>query len=129
MMWRALVDSQVALWAITNHKQIGPKALAELVAAEYSYASTLTIAELELKLMAGVTERRVDISDLLIRTGFELSGVDDALDEIPRHPELDGVHPFARIIFCQALELQASLFTVNKTIINLGLDWVVDARV
>ncbi|MEO0024143.1 MAG: hypothetical protein RL196_584, partial [Actinomycetota bacterium] len=41
----------------------------------------------------------------------------------------DGVHPFDRIIFCQAKELQATLFTVNKTIINLGLDWVVDARV
>lgn len=129
MIWRALVDSQVALWAITNHKLIGPKALAELIAAEYAYASTLTVAELEMKLMAGVTERKVDVIDLLIETGFELSVVDNALGSISQHPELDGVHPFDRIIFCQAKELQASLFTVNKTIINLGLDWVVDARV
>ena len=129
MIWRALVDSQVALWAITNHKQIGPKALAELVAAEYSYASLLSIAELEMKLMAGVADRRADVSNLLIETGFELCGVDNVLDDIPKHPELDGVNPFDRIIFCQAIQLQASLFTVNKTIINLGLDWVVDARV
>jgi PIN domain nuclease of toxin-antitoxin system len=129
MIWRALVDSQVALWAITNHKLIGKNALAELIAAEYSYASLLSIAELEMKLMAGVTDRRVDVSDLLIKAGFELYGVDNAIYDIPKHPELDGVHPFDRIIFCQAKELQATLFTVNKTIINLGLDWVVDARV
>ena len=129
MIWRALVDSQVALWAITNHKQIGPKALAELIASEYSYASMLTIAELEMKLMAGVTDRRVDVGRLLIETGFELTGVDKVLDDIPMYPELDGVHPFDRIIFCQAKALQANLFTVNKSIINLGLDWVVDARV
>ena len=89
----------------------------------------LSIAELEMKLMAGVTERRTDVGDLLIKAGFELYGVDNALYDIPKHPELDGVHPFDRIIFCQAKQLQAHLFTVNATIINLGLDWVVDARV
>ena len=130
MTQKALLDSQVALWAITDHQLIGKVAFEKIKASDSVLASILTVAELEMKFMAGAGESKVSVKKLLLEAGFEIAnfGLTET-DELLNQRLLDGVSPFDRIVFAQSRTLGATLFTVNKTIINLGLDWVVDARV
>jgi len=127
---KALVDAQVAFWAMSNHGQIGKTAIETLNRRNEVFVSVLAAAEIEIKLMAGVTEWPVDAQEQLLATGFVILPIGQStVWEMKRFQELDGVNPFTRLAFSQASEIGAAFYTMDATILNLGLEWVIDARV
>lgn len=92
--------------------------------------SALTFAEFEIK---NARKPRFNIEALRQRFAEMCIGIEafseSATSEISRFPSLDGHDPFDRMIFAQAAATpNTTFYTADRTLLELGLGWVRDAR-
>ena len=90
----------------------------------------MTFAEFEIKAMLGKKIEMVDLYDKFAAMGIEVEPFDySASRSIARFHSLVGHDPFDRMIFAQAASRPGTtFFTADTALLELGLDWVVDAR-
>ena len=124
-----LLDSHVFLWCISNQRQLGAQTRWRLRQAAFGFFSSISVAELAIKASRGHQVLPTEIEQRA--KDFNLSEIEYAsLDahEIPRFPSLIGHDPFDRLILAQAAARGLKLITADRKLLDLGFDWILDAR-
>ena len=129
-MSRAFLDSHVAFWIARGSHELSSLVVASINRHTQRSISALTFTEFEMKsrFRAGFDliafKRDLDSHYIAI----EPYGVDAALT-VTRFPSLANHDPFDRMIFAQAASRpNTTFYTADRKLLELGLDWVVDAR-
>lgn len=127
---RAFFDSHVAYWLASGGREIHHSVVAAINTHSSRVVSALTFAELEIK---NIRKRRIDLDALRLRFADMYISIepfhDNASSEISRFPALDGHDPFDRMILAQAASRpNTTFYTADQKLLELGLDWVYDAR-
>ncbi|KGN30981.1 hypothetical protein N802_05095 [Knoellia sinensis KCTC 19936] len=124
-----LLDTHVALWLLHDPGRIGPSARRALESAATVYFSPISLVETSVKRMIG----RIDVPDDLDRIFVEQGLV--ALPLTPEHAvgverftSLARHDPFDRVLLAQAAVERCQLATADRRLLDLDLDWVIDAR-
>ncbi len=91
------------------------------------YVSSVSIAELRVKALKRKIQLPSNLVELLTSTGMELDSFSvDAANQISRFNALVRHDPFDRMILAQAASHRnATFYTADDTLADLGLDWVV----
>lgn len=124
-----LLDSQVALWVLAGHPQLGIRTAAVIESATVVHVSTATVWELTIKSMLG----KIDVPDDLVTTfqteGFELLSITPQhAAALPQFPELRRHDPFDRLLVAQASSLGLRLVTADRVLLSQGYPFTFDAR-
>jgi len=127
---RAFFDTHVAYWLAKDPHRLSPALLAQVNRHHQRAVSSLSFAELEIKRILGRAPEFGDLSERFASMSIEIEPFDyTASQSVARFPTLLRHDPFDRMIFAQAASRpNTTFFTADKTLIALGLDWVVDAR-
>jgi PIN domain nuclease of toxin-antitoxin system len=126
---RILIDTHIAVWAAKNSPQLPSSARSLLDASPSVLLSSLSIAELELKNLLQNSRVQSDY-----KSAFEIVGIEvvdfgsSAAHAMRRFSQLSGHDPFDHMILAHAASLSATFLTADRTLLAMGLDWVVDAR-
>ena len=122
-----LLDSQVLMWVNERPSRLGKRAL-HLLKFEELFYSTITIAELGFKSKSGkLNFGKADVARWH-ELGFgELSFGRSAATEFASFHSHQVPDPTDRQIMAVARANGLGLITADKKILNLELDWVVDA--
>jgi PIN domain nuclease of toxin-antitoxin system len=123
-----LLDTQVALWVVTDGPRLGDDARAMIVDDPLVHVSAASIWELTIKSMLG----RVTVPDDLERALGEqglipLSITAAHASALYRFPEVVRHDPFDRLLMAQAMVEGMRLITADRVLLGLGHEWVVDA--
>lgn len=125
-----LVDTQVLIWLSRDPKQLGRDAARILRDAPRVSYSAISFGELEIKQAIGKFTVRDDFRAALANAGLsELPFTSDDAAQLGRFPALARHDPFDRFIMAQASARNMLLITADRVLLDLGLPWVVDARV
>lgn len=125
-----LLDTNALLFYLIEPGRIGKLAQQAIGKSSFLYYSPISIAEMQIK-----AEKR---SDRLLSNGlsdFEAVGLisspfgNDASLAMDRFRSLIKTDPFDWMLLSQAASLSAEFFTTDQKLIELGLDFVVDASV
>jgi PIN domain nuclease of toxin-antitoxin system len=127
---RAFFDTHVAYWLAKDPHRLSPALVAQVNRHHQRAVSSLSFAELEIKRILGRAPEFGDLSERFASMSIEIEPFDyTASQSVARFPTLLRHDPFDRMIFAQAASRpNTTFFTADKTLIALGLDWVVDAR-
>lgn len=88
------------------------------------------MVEIRIKTMLGKMDSRDDLTEDIHRAGcVQLEHSFLAADCTTKFPELVRHDPFDRMLLAQALSEGLAFMTADQTLLDLGLDYVVDARV
>lgn len=125
-----LLDSHVLLWALTKPSMLGKKAKHSVEFETEIFFSSLSIAEFKIKAMLGKSNFPDAIYESIIES--ELSelplSAGHAL-ELGRFGSLTKHEPFDRMILSQASHERFKLLTADQRLLNLDLDFVIDATI
>ncbi len=118
---RVLLDTHVALWAVTGNRRLSPRARQALLAADEVFVSTATVWEIAIKHALGK-------GDMPVAAGQALQAFKDAgyelLDIKPEHAvgvaDLPPIHrdPFDRLLVAQALGEPLTLLTGDPVVVQ-----------
>lgn len=124
-----LIDSHVALWAVTGSSRLGSRTREELVTATAVHVSSVSVLELMIKNLNGRLECPRDIPAAFESQGFLLAHytASDAA-AIAHIPELRRHDPFDRALVGQAAARSWSFYTADRRLLVLDLPFVRDAR-
>jgi PIN domain nuclease of toxin-antitoxin system len=127
---RAFFDTHVAYWLAKDPHRLSASLVARINRHHQRAVSSLSFAELEIKHILGRAPEFRDLSERFASMAIEIEPFDyTASRSVARFPTLLHHDPFDRMIFAQAASRpNTTFFTADKTLIALGLDWVVDAR-
>lgn len=119
---RLLLDTQVALWALTDDPRLGSRAREMILnAANEIHVSSASVWEIAIKHALGRTDMPVSgarAAELFARAGYRELAVSwqhtALLDDLPP------IHgdPFDRLLVAQALAEPMRLLTCDKTVIQ-----------
>jgi PIN domain nuclease of toxin-antitoxin system len=123
-----LLDSQTALWVLDGSPRLGKQARSAIVAATQTHVSAATIWELTIKARLGKLKIPERLADRISEQGLSLVDItaDDA-EAIREFPALARHDPFDRLIVAQARRTGLTLLTADRVLLDLGLEFVVDA--
>ena len=116
---RILLDTHIALWAVTGSAQLAPEAVQAILAADEVFVSTASLWEIAIKRSLGRGDMPVSSSQAL--HAFESAGY-SMLDIKPVHvlrvEQLAPIHrdPFDRLLVVQALVEPMTLITRDATV-------------
>ncbi len=129
-MTRAFFDTHVAYWLAKDPHRLSTALVAHINQHQQRAVSSLSFAELEIKHILGRAPEFGDLSERFASMAIEIEPFDYvASRSVARFPTLMRHDPFDRMIFAQAASRpNTTFFTADKTLIALGLDWVIDAR-
>lgn len=124
-----LIDSHVLIWALVQPKELG-KATRRIIDTHPDiYLSSVSVAELKMKEMSGKLSFDDSIFSGLAAEGIrELAFTNDHALEVGRFGSLVSHEPFDRLLLAQASSERMNFVTADQKILDLGLDFVVDAR-
>lgn len=129
MQDRILLDTHVAVWVAGRPGRLGPKTKKLIQTAQDVSVSSISIAELNMKAMLGGITTPSDLSQQFESANIQVSEfTSDAADEILRFGSLAKHDPFDRLILAQASATGAKLITADRTLLSLGLDFILDAE-
>lgn len=129
MQAKILLDTHVAVWVAGTPGRLGPKTKKLIQTAQDVSVSSISIAELNMKSMLGGMKVPDDMSKLFENANIQVSEfTSDAADEILRFGSLAKHDPFDRLILSQASATGAKLITADRTLLSLGLDFILDAE-
>lgn len=122
-----LLDTQVIVWLTGDGSRIGKRAF-RLLQRYDLFFSTPSVAELSFKQSIGKLKLAPGVFDSLIEAGAGLLNFDrDAAEAFGRFSSESVPDPFDRQIMAVAVSNNLTLITADQKILDLGLDWVVDA--
>lgn len=128
-MHRLLLDSQVALWLVTDNPKLSERARQMILEADQLYVSVASMLEFTIKAMLGKLELPAEFEHELFVGGIRY------LDVTTRHatgivafPTLVQHDPFDRLLLSQAKIEGLKLLTADRLLIAGGHGFVVSAR-
>jgi PIN domain nuclease of toxin-antitoxin system len=125
-----LLDTSVLLWTLRDDPRLGEQTRSRIAQDPAVHVSTASLIELTIKSMLDKIEIPANLSALLEEEGMtELRIGHSHADAIRRFPELMKYDPFDRILVAQAASEHLDLLTSDRTLLGLGHDFIVDARV
>lgn len=124
-----LVDTHTLLWAARSPEKLGKNSRQALQKAIGVLYSSVSIAELEVKQLVGKIGRSEELQALLASSDIgELPFTSAHAKEIARFGTLVNHDPFDRFIVAQAAAENLTLITADQKLLDLGFDWILDAR-
>jgi PIN domain nuclease of toxin-antitoxin system len=129
-MKKILLDTNAVVWILKGSKKsFGANALRLLETQDVVFVSPVTVFEVQLKRMIN----KIEITNNLVE-GIRSAGltelplnISDA-DAVTKFADLTRHDPFDRLLLAQALTNQLNFLTSDKTLIEFGLDFVVNSR-
>jgi PIN domain nuclease of toxin-antitoxin system len=123
------LDTHTLIWSLFKPRYLGKASENLIKTASLVLVSTISLAEIEIKSIAGKLKFPAITPALLKATNFELVTFDaDAANEIGRFGGLSGHDPFDRMLLAQASANDAYFVTADSVLLGQGLDFVVDAE-
>lgn len=124
-----LLDTHTLLWAAQSPENLGKNSRHALQKAIGVLYSSVSIAELEVKQLVGKIGRLEQLQALLAKSEIdELPFTAAHAKEISRFGTLVNHDPFDRFIVAQAAAEKCHLITADQKLLDLGFDWILDAR-
>jgi PIN domain nuclease of toxin-antitoxin system len=125
-----LLDTQVALWLLRGTGRIGVQARSRIEAAPLVHVSAATVVEATIKSMIGRLRVPQDFASRLAgQSLLELPITNAHADAMRNFPELVRHDPFDRLLVAQAYVSDMDFLTADRRLLELGRDFIVDARV
>lgn len=123
---RILLDTQIAIWALTDTKRLGERAR-KLIADEANdvFVSAVSVWEIAIKFALTKRTGAPPFSGAVARDAFRAAGY-RLLNVTPEHAAgIDGLpplhaDPFDRMLISQALQEPLRLLTADKTLAGYG---------
>jgi len=123
-----LLDTHVVLWIAIGSGQVGPDARRLIDQAAAVNVSAVSGVELAVKQMLGRIRLPSGFESWLQESGFvRLPLTWRHAQELARFPSLARHDPFDRMLLAQAASERLMFVTGDRQLIDLGLDWVLDA--
>lgn len=116
---RLLLDTHVALWAVTGNERLSAQAQKTILAADEVYVSAATVWETAIK--HSLVKGDMPVSSAQALQAFRDAGY-DSLDVRPEHAvrvqDLPPIHkdPFDRLLVAQALLEPLTLLTLDPVV-------------
>lgn len=125
-----LLDSQTALWVMSDNHRLGPRARSSISRSAVTHVSAASIWELTIKAMLGRLDLPDRFSTRIAEQGLALLDITaEHAEALREFPELTRHDPFDRLIVAQASVEGLTLITADRVLLGLGRDFVVDATV
>jgi PIN domain nuclease of toxin-antitoxin system len=122
-----LLDTHVLLWVVTDDIRLGERTRKALTSGE-SYVSSVSMAELEIKIITGKLRASVDLEESIEQQGVRhLPLTARHTQALREFPELRQHDPFDRLLLAQAKMENLTLLTADRVLLARGGDWVSDA--
>lgn len=129
MSTKILLDTHVAVWVAGSPGRLGSRTRKLIQTANEVSISSISLAELNMKSMLGGIKIPSDLSEQFQNANIPVTDFNaDAADEILRFGSLAKHDPFDRLILAQASASGATLVTADKALLDLNLDFVIDAQ-
>lgn len=123
-----LLDTHAVLWFVRDPDRLGPGTTRAIRAEQRVCFSAVVQVEVTVKRMIDRIEAPADLHVLLGEQGLdELPLTADHAAGMERFPALARRDPFDRLMLAQAAVEQARFVTADRRLLDLGLDWVLDA--
>jgi PIN domain nuclease of toxin-antitoxin system len=124
-----LLDTQVLVWLGNDSAKLGKSARRTLKRASKLFFSPISIAELEVKSSKGKFKVSHNFVENLTDAGLtELPFTSLHAQSVSRFPVLLKHDPADRMILAQAATEQLPLITSDQTLLDLKLNWIIDAH-
>lgn len=124
-----LIDSHVLLWLVADDAQLGRQTRTVLTASPMTFVSAVTVIELTIKAMNGRLVIPGSARELLEQQGLTpLPVTAEHGTALRAFPELASHDPFDRLLLAQAKTEHLTFLTADRLLLDLGYDWIVDAR-
>lgn len=124
-----LLDTQVLVWLGNDSAKLGNSARKNLKRASKLFFSPISVAELEVKSAKGKFKISHNFVMKLTNAGLtELPFTGAHAQSVSRFPDLLNHDPADCMILAQAATEQLSLITSDQKLLDLKLNWIVDAQ-
>lgn len=122
-----LLDTQILVWLTGNRKQIG-RQTSRLVERYEVFFCTPSVAELSFKESIGKLKLGPGVFHALMEAGIGILNFDqEAAEAFGRFSAVSVPDPFDRQIMAVAAVNNLTLVTADQKILDLNLNWVIDA--
>lgn len=128
---RLLLDTNALLWTSDEKRvrSLGKEAYRLIQSSDLVYFSSLSIAEITIKTMLGKSNLSADATKAATTSGLlELPFTAKHAEALGGFQSLGRHDPFDRMLLAQASVEQLVLLTADKLLLQLGLNYVADAR-
>lgn len=126
-----LLDTNVVLWLYEDSDKLGPLARDRIRSARPAYLSSVVVTEIAIKNVLGKLELPggAEFPAPLQSMGLvDLPMTSDHAAALLTWPELVRHDPFDRFLLAQASAEALPFATADRTLLALGLGWIIDAR-
>lgn len=126
---KILLDTNALLWILWGSKELGKKTRRTFLSSNTVYFSTLSIFELRVKQAKG--KIKIDqklVEELEARDVIELRPQASDATEVARFTSLIKHDSFDRMILAQAAANNLLLLTSDQKLLDLGFEWILNAR-
>jgi len=124
-----LLDTNALLWVLAADPRLGSSARARLTASPSPRFSSASVLEVTIKKMLGRLNLPGEVADAATRAGLvELPFRSDHASGLAQFPDLVRHDPFDRMLLSQALRENLLLLTSDRHLLDLGFEWLIDAR-
>ena len=123
------LDTHTLIWSLFKPSFLGKEATRLIQTVDRVLVSSISLAEIEIKAVAGKLTIPKISQDLLSASRFELVAFGaTAANQISRFSGLKGHDPFDRMLLAQASALDSYFITSDSVLLNQNLDFVLDAE-
>ena len=124
-----LLDTHVLIWLSQDLSFLGKRSRSLLKKASKVYFSPVSIAELEIKSAVRKIKYDAKFAEHLQIAGLtELPFTSAHANAISRFPSLARHDPSDRMLLAQAASENISLMTSDQKLLDLKLNWIIDAH-
>lgn len=124
-----LLDTNALVWVLAGDPQLGSNARARLITSVSPRFSSASVLEITIKHMLGRLEVPGDVATAAEAAGLvELPFRSPHASGLEQFPDLAGHDPFDRMLLSQARHEDLLLLTSDRHLLDLGFEWVIDAR-
>lgn len=124
-----LLDTNSLIWFADNSPKLGKTTRRLIEEADQCYVSVASVLEITIKMINGKLKIPTSIDEQVQKlAGGYLDIKARHAEAVVRFPSLVKHDPFDRLLLAQADIEGLTLLTSDKTLLNLGLDYLVDAR-
>lgn len=125
-----LLDTNALVWASDERRSsnLGKNARRTIESGQVVCFSAISIAELQIKHLSGKLKKMPDVQSAIASGLLELNFKTEHAQAIANFPSLARHDPFDRMILAQAFSEGLFLLTADETLLSLGLNYVLDAR-
>ena len=125
-----LLDTNALVWASDERriKSLGKQSRRMIENSGLVYFSSISLAELQIKATAGKFKNMPDVERALASGFIVMDFRVEHAQTISNFPSLIHHDPFDRMLLAQAFSEQLVLLTSDETLLDLGLNYVLDAR-